>query len=358
MTDDVRAVAGPAGMFRLVAPREVGGLELSLPELYDVIEELAAADPSVAWHAANSTIACRIAGFLGEAERAELFEEPDYPYGFAAAQGGRAVPTDGGFRLSGRWGFVTGINQARWCALGAVVVADGGGPPTDGPPDARLFLVRRADLEVHPTFQDATSMRGTGSHAASAEDLFVPEGFVFRPTDPPQVDSPLYRLPTYVMWMPIFGGMGVGIVRAALAGSIELMGRKSSSVNGAAHYDQPHVKATIVDAHAQVRALRAGMRDSSTEVWDAATAAPEVDLATRAQLYASGMYTLSVARRIVSDLYISSSSVVYAGRNPVERALRDAHAVAAAIQGGPWAALRFAAGRVLLGYDPEGVPLF
>ncbi len=358
MTDAVRAVAGPAGMFRLLAPREVGGLELSLPEFYDVIEELAAADPTVAWHATNSSATCRLTGMLGEAERAELFQELDYPYGWAVAPSGRAVVTDGGFRLSGRWGFVTGINHARWCALGGVVAPDGGGPSTGGPPDARMFFVRRDDLEVHPTFQDATSMRGTGSNAASVEDLFVPDGFVVRTTDPPQIDRPLYRLPPFAHAMTTCGAMGIGFVRAALAGSIELMGRKTSSMTGAAHYDQPPVKGTIADADAEVRALRAGLRDSIAELWEAAIGAPEVDLPTRARLYASGMYTLNRSRSIVSDLYVSSSSVVYAGRNPVERSLRDAHALAAAIQGAPFAGVRLAAGRVLLGHDPEGVPLF
>ena len=359
MTDAVRAVAGPAGMFRLLAPREVGGLELSLPEFYDVIEELAAADPTVAWHATNSSATCRLTGMLGEAERAELFRELDYPYGWAVAPSGRAVC----YRRRLPAVRPMGIrDRDQPCAL--VRPGRSGRTRTVGvrrraaPPDARMFFVRRADLEVHPTFRDATAMRGTGSNAASVEDLFVPGGFVVRITDPPQVDRPLYRLPPFAHVMTTCGAMGIGFVRSALAGSIELMGRKNSSMTGAGHYDQPPVKGTIADADAEVRALRAGMRDCTAELWDAVMHTPEVDLPTRARLYASGIHTLNRSRSIVSDLYVSSSSVVYAGRNPVERSLRDAHALAAAIQGAPFAGVRLAAGRVLLGHEPDGVPFF
>lgn len=73
MAPEVLAAAGDAGMFRLVAPREVGGWELSVPELFAVMSELAYGDASVAWHAAPGPVledylACTPLGRYGHVE--------------------------------------------------------------------------------------------------------------------------------------------------------------------------------------------------------------------------------------------------------------------------------------------------
>ena len=82
-------------------------------------------------------------------------------------------------------------------AAHAIVPAQGDGVAPPAAPDTRVFVVR-ANLEVHPTFRDTSAMRGTGSNAASADDLFVPDGFVFRWTDPLRVERPAYRLPYFL----------------------------------------------------------------------------------------------------------------------------------------------------------------
>ena len=64
-------------------------------------------------------------------------------------------------------------------------------------------------------------------------------------------------------------------------------------------------------------------------------------------------YVLDTARRAVSDLYRSSGSAVYAGSNPVERAMRDIHAIAVTFEQPSIQALRSDAGRVLAGKNPK-----
>jgi alkylation response protein AidB-like acyl-CoA dehydrogenase len=166
------------------------------------------------------------------------------------------------------------------------------------------------------------------------------------------------RLPYFLLAAACFAGTAVGILRSALGGSVELMGGKSSSITGASHYDQPRVKEVVANADAAVRALRAGMRQSTAEVSEAAEAGPEIPHAIRARLYASALYTMDTARLAVSDLYARSSSVAYASRNPVERSLREIHALAAALDSGPFRPVQMAAGRVLLGHSPGPVPQF
>jgi alkylation response protein AidB-like acyl-CoA dehydrogenase len=83
---------GQAGLFRAFAPQEVGGLEVSPPDLLRPIETVSAADPAVGWDMANSLPICLAVAALEEKERAQLFAEPDRNFGYSGAQVGQAIP--------------------------------------------------------------------------------------------------------------------------------------------------------------------------------------------------------------------------------------------------------------------------
>ena len=78
---EVVAAVGRAGLFRLCAPKEVGGLEADPQTCISVMEVIASADPAVAWYIANSTPACLIAASLPVDERDELFADRDANFG-------------------------------------------------------------------------------------------------------------------------------------------------------------------------------------------------------------------------------------------------------------------------------------
>ena len=54
MAPEVVRALRDAGLFTMIAPREVGGAEVAFPEGIAVFEELGYSDPSAAWHVANA----------------------------------------------------------------------------------------------------------------------------------------------------------------------------------------------------------------------------------------------------------------------------------------------------------------
>jgi alkylation response protein AidB-like acyl-CoA dehydrogenase len=84
MAPEVRAALGEAGMFRLAAPTEVGGLEVSMAVMAAVLETLAAADPGAAWHLANSPMAGLVAASLDVSTREKVFADPTWCYSYSA----------------------------------------------------------------------------------------------------------------------------------------------------------------------------------------------------------------------------------------------------------------------------------
>ena len=80
---------------------------------------------------------------------------------------GNAVREGGGYRLSGRWQWGTGIMHAQWVIVGSLV------PQAEGAPDFRFFAVPASDAKVEDTWY-VDGMVGTGSNDLVIDGAFVP----------------------------------------------------------------------------------------------------------------------------------------------------------------------------------------
>ncbi len=351
LTKEVVSAAGRTGLFRLYAPREVGGLEVPPPVALAATEAVSAADPAVGWYISNSMPACVAAASLPESARAELFAEPDLNFGFAGPPLGRAVPVDGGYRVSGRWPVVTGCDDAKWCALAGLVM-DGDVPrQVGGQPDGRLFLIPTAAMDISPTWKKAAAMRGTDSNAASVREVFVPEVFAHTPAKPRVIDRPLFRLslPLLVVLTP--AAVALGVLGAALESAAAALGSKTSSFSGKALRDQEPIQEFVADCHAAHRAARAGLIEATNAVWEVARSGAAVPMKQRAEFYASCFYAADTSRETISRLYAGGTSAGFLQGDPIERALRNLHAIAFAVETSN-SGIHRSAGRVLMGGEP------
>jgi alkylation response protein AidB-like acyl-CoA dehydrogenase len=353
MTPEVVAAAGAAGVFKLFAPVECGGTEAPLPEIFEVFELMGWADPTVAWHAGNSAAIGFVASFLSAEARATPFVS-DGPFGLSLVPGGIAEVVEGGYELRGRWPFVTGCVDAPWAALSGVVHEAGEVRLRDGVPDVRMFLVGRETWTTELTWGTAVAMRGTGSNAVSIDCAFVEEVFAHSWFNPMTVDRPLFRVPTAVTGPPTNAAITTGIVRRAAEDVVALLTTKVFRGDGTALRDRVRLQQRVAAAQAEINVLSAGLQDMSAQVWTAAQTG-KVPPPVRARMWSTAFWVLDRCRALISDLSIMGSSAFYADRNPVESALRDVHAIAAAME--PLRDLQEAAGRVALGLR-AGVPAF
>jgi alkylation response protein AidB-like acyl-CoA dehydrogenase len=355
LTQEVVTAVGQAGFFRLCAPREVGGLEVSPLVALAVTEVLSAADPAVGWYMVNSVPACLAAAFLPEPARVELFAEPDWHFGNSGAPGGQAVAVDGGYRVSGQWPLVTGCEDAKWCGLAGVVMENDTPRQLNGFPDRRLFYIPTTTLDVALTWQEAAAMRGTDSNAVSVRDVFVPEAFAHTPAKPVLIDRPLFRLPQSQLFFPMGAAVAFGVLETAVQSATDDLGAKVSSFSGQTLRDQAPIQELIANSDAALRAARAGLVEAMAAVWEAASTKAEVPLRLRAQLYASCYYAVDVVRDTISRLYARGTRAAFLQGHPVERALRNLHAIVFGFEAGR--PFQHSAGRVLMGGAPYA-PIF
>ncbi|MGW8202291.1 acyl-CoA dehydrogenase family protein [Sphingomonas bisphenolicum] len=155
-----------AGLFSVVQPRMWGGAGLGPRELSDVLEVLGGADCSTAWIAAFYNVHNSwLARFPRETQQ-QLYGNGDSVRCAATfAPPGMAERVDGGYRITGRWPYCSGIWDATHVMLTCIV---------DG--DLGSFIVRKEDVELIDDWHMA-SMSATGSISVAIKDHFVADGW-------------------------------------------------------------------------------------------------------------------------------------------------------------------------------------
>lgn len=347
LTSEVIEACGAAGMFRMAAPVEVGGLELLPPDVVVATQIVSRADPAVGWFALNSMPVCYRAAFVGPEEREALFEHFDANFAFAFMPGGRATPVDGGYRLSGFWPVMTGGLTARWALVGGHIMDGEQALLVEGEPVAREFLVRTADGQSRDTWENVSAMRGTGSNAFSVQDLFVPEGFVIAPDAYPRLDRPYYRAPLLVHALPSDAAVILGIVESVLDAMIPALSTQKSAATGKMRRDQPSTQELIVRCVYMYRSAKAGLAEMCERAGERIEAGGELDAVERGEYYAVGTQIFEVGRELASELFAGGTRDAFVRGHPLEQALKDLHAIAYARS-----ATRFivnSAGRAILG---------
>ena len=354
LAPSVVEAAGSAGLWVAAAPREVGGLELGLVEFLGLCERVAEADPSVGWHIVNSGGAGHAAAFVPESVRNEVFSSTLRPFGFsgAVAAGIEVSCLNGGFRLDGTWPFMTGVLDAEWACVTVVM------PPEEGangqPPDVRRVLMPLEACEVHRSWDNATSLRGTGSHAVTANGVLVPNEATITHRAEPLVDRTAYRIPSHLPFVGGAAAVSIGILRSTITGAVEFCANKVSRLDGRKHSDDQRVRQTIADATAVADSLSANLQAQANMIQASFASGERPGRVERAHWWSAVFYSADAVANEVSKLYRVATSASYGTRNPVERGLRDSHAIPAAFES--FQTLRRAAGAALLGQD-VGHPL-
>jgi alkylation response protein AidB-like acyl-CoA dehydrogenase len=339
-------------MWSLVAPREVGGSELPLPELADLFEQLGRADPAFCWIAMNSITTQLMGARLRPDVAAQVLSGADGPFGSCGSVADMtARRVESGWTIDASFRFMTGSADARWCtALGTDANA----------PQAGLFffVMPMSDLHVGTDWVQATAMRGTGSSAVTGAGVFVPDERVIPIAQPPRLDRPLFRVSPFVtLWLPCAATV-IGTLRAAIDACVELIANKRAADPTRTPYiEAGRSQQTLADTAAATHSLSAGLRLVAEDFWAAAIEGTSAPPLLRARWWSILFYVFDTARRAVSDLYRSCGSAVYAAANRVEQAMRDIHAISVTFEQPSIQALRGDAGRVLAGKQPK-LPIF
>ncbi|HEX2192530.1 MAG TPA: acyl-CoA dehydrogenase family protein, partial [Acidimicrobiales bacterium] len=226
-----------------------------------------------------------LGAYLPEKGARAVFARPDvFAGGSLNPREARGRPVEGGLRVSGRWGFGSGVGHSDWICGACVLVDDEGRPQLsdNGSPTVRLVFFPRAELTVHDTWH-VSGLEGTGSHDYSVDDIFVPAERTMGFDLVPWPAGDLWRVPAISLVIGPFAAVPLGIARAAVDELVSLAMTKTPYRSSRRLADRDVAQTMVARAEAAVRAARhfvlAAMRDVS-----AARDGEEVTLHERAIL--------------------------------------------------------------------------
>ncbi len=326
-----------AGLFRVLQPARIGGDEFDYVALVDFSEALACGDASVAWVFANLASHHWMLAMFSAAAQARLWgADPDVLIASAFIfPCGKATRVEGGYRLSGRWPFSSGVGSSSWNMLAGVVQPASETEAAEN----RVFLLPQADYTVIDTWEVA-GLSGTGSNDVVVEDVFVPEDMTLSVAElkggppPPGAalnPNPLYRIPVFALFPYVLSGVALGNAQALLDDFTGRMRLRTAKYSGGRISDFQSTQIRIAAAGARIDAARRIMRGCCIEAMEDALRGHEPDMATKTRYRRDGAYSVALCTEAVDMLFTSFGADALYSRTAAQRRFRDAHAIAAHI---------------------------
>lgn len=311
-----------AGIFRMTAPRDWGGPELDPMMQFRILETLSAADGSTGWCAYTGATSGYFACYLDPPVARRIFADVDRATAGNPMPGGRAEVVEGGYRISGRWGFASGVEHAAW-VVGGCCIHENGAPVLEagGTPKSIMAFFAAEQIRIVENW-DSTGLRGTGSHDYEVSQAFVPRERTFNLfSSPVQQAGALYALRSMILFN--HAGVVVGIARGALEAFRELALSKATPWGRLG--DQEYAQSALARAEALVGSARCYCLETLSDIYRTLAAGKALSLQQRALYRLSITHAHRAAVEAVDLMFnaAGASAVRMPGR--LERTFRDAH---------------------------------
>lgn len=341
-----------AKMFRMLLPRSQGGAELDLPTFFQVVHAIAEGDASAGWTVSQSNGCAMSAAYLAPEAANEVFGPAHAVLAWGFPHGPcRATPVDGGWRVTGNWGFGSGNRHATWLG-GHCQVTDAQGVPLtkpSGAPIERTALFPRSAVTIKDGQWNVIGLRGTGSDTYSVQDLFVPATHCIipravgrdqqRPEDEVleveverREQGTLYHFSPTIVYQAGFSAVALGVARSMLNSFIELAMKKTPSGGTTLLRDNAVIQEHVAVSQARLESLRVWIRQTLADAWAHCQVHRTHGFEYRVTMRLASTYAMREAAKVAESVYADAGATAIFENQPFERRLRDMHAVAQQVQ--------------------------
>ena len=353
---DLAAAMAKENLLGLYVPKYLGGPESDPITAFHVVEEISKADGSTGWCSFNGSAITAATAWLPVDAAKEMFGDPPHVSGSGSARpGGVAKVTEGGFLVSGRWNYLSGVDHATWLFLNCGLIDDNGPIiAVDGNQKTRVAVVPTEAGTVHFTWS-TLGMRGTASNDAEYSDLFVPLSHTYVRGGPPCYEGTLYNPQTALLtsWT-LAAANALGMARGAMNAFIKMATDSGSTTSRTLMRDRQVVQTVVGECEAIIDGSRSHVLDAVGSMWDSqVNKSPDLgDKAVRSRLAIAHAIRESV--RAVDMLFYAAGTNAIHQATGLERFFRDLH-VSGQHVSGSHANYEYG-GQALLGVQPTGLP--
>jgi alkylation response protein AidB-like acyl-CoA dehydrogenase len=315
-----------AGLFRLKLPAVMGGAEADPVTEMLVLEAIAYHDFTSGWCTmVGATAVASLGTFLSQAGLDRVFANGHIPTAaISFFPAGRAVREGGGYRVSGRWRFNSGIRHSEWVVGGAFV--EGSESGHGGKPLAIFAAFPTADVTIYDNWSDVVGLRGTGSCDCSVENYHLPEhlSFVWDLLNPkPRRGGPSYLFPPFSFVAKEHGSVAIGAARRALDELIQIATTTRGTFRSSKLDERQVVHRKIAEADLKIRAVRALMHERYEQLYQKASTGQPLEGADIADVRAMAVYATDIAIDVVTMAFHFAGNTGLRHPHVLGRLLRD-----------------------------------
>jgi alkylation response protein AidB-like acyl-CoA dehydrogenase len=350
------------GYFDIVKPARFGGYEHDFDVLVELNVELAKACASTAWVAGLLSAHQWLIASFGEQAQADVWSaNPDALACGSYAPAAKAMRTEAGYVLRGRWSFASGCDNAQWALCAALLPSE----TEEGKLTPAFLLVPASDYTIDDTWH-VVGLAGTGSKTLVLDDVVVPVHRVlsFAATTSGATtgaalyaDNPAFSIPMLCNIPSCLASTAVGAAAGALEDYLARTAQRVTRGAVAGHNNRmaefPTIQLRVAEAAASTDAARELLlRDLRARV-ATVRAGRTVSIEDRITSRRGQAFAVTLSLRAVEALNASTGGAGLDLANPVQRAWRDANAVGRHISMN-WDAVGTMYGQLALGLTPQG----
>ncbi len=320
------------GFFLALQPKAYGGLELSPQEFFRCHLAIAEACMSTAWVSGIIAVhSFQIALMDKQAQEDVWASDIHTRTSSSYAPVGKVEIVDGGFKLSGRWGWSSGSDHCTWALLGAIIPGEG----------YRTFLVPKGDYAIIDTWQ-SMGLQGTGSNDVVVDGAFVPDhrthkqmdGFNMTNPGAAFADSALYDIPWAQIFVRVVSTPAIGACKDALRLYKDAASKKAS-MDPSKHSTDPSTLERISAAENTTDEMEAVMMRNFDNMTAAVNKGDRIDIQERAKYRYQASLVIDKSMAVVDSLFsMAGGSSVLAGSDLQQRFL-DIHTARAHVANSP-----------------------
>jgi alkylation response protein AidB-like acyl-CoA dehydrogenase len=339
----------------LLRPKKFGGPAMRPDEAFAAGFELGRGDGSAAWVWSVMLIHDLFVSHFPEEFQQEYWEKDRTLSASSFLPHGKPTPASGGVRVSGKWSFCSGVDNADWLFLGVFF-----GPPSgDSPmPDIRYVMVPKGDYQLLDDWE-VMGLRGTGSKSVVIDDKFVPNHRIVSHKEMSDATSPGSRLhadPVYhaPIWSFVpftISAPACGIAQGALESFVDEMKVRDDSFAHSPLSKKPGMHARVAEASAMIDSGDLLYKRSYRETIDKILAGEVPSLEFRARSRRDQGYCVKQAKAAVGLLIDAVGGRGLFENNHVQRSFRDLQAVSGHIVAS-WDVAAYSYGQMALGGPP------
>lgn len=325
--EEVFNALAATGAFSISAPTKFGGLAANTREAHAVARAIGRGDGGAAWVTGILDSGAWVLSLMDSRAQEDVWGGEEGLNNFISivlATSSEAEPVEGGYRVTGRWGYGTGSLHAQWSLLG-IPLKDENGEVVD----AGLALIPTSDLSSEDNWYVA-GMKSSGSVMQIAEDVFVPEHRILPLTaaveggylghNPEQTYQTIF-VPSLFMKLI---GPHLGMGRAALDFVIAKAETKAIAYTG---YDKQadavSFQLAVAKAAMQLNAAELVAQQVADEIYEGTARGYYAPYGERIEMRAKAGWIVETITNTIDQLLTAHGSAGFAETSLLQRMWRD-----------------------------------